>query len=129
MLDEARKARVADREENDNALREINAEREAEFEERAQEERTAYTLVELAAHDDRAIREIDAAVARLEDGNYGTCAECGVDIPIARLRAFPSARRCVECQRDAEKERAAYARPIARAGMPADFGDESADDS
>ena len=31
------------------------------------------------------------------------CAECGQPIPPARLRALPSARRCVGCQREAEE--------------------------
>jgi len=43
------------------------------------------------------LAEIDAALARLEAGTYGTCEVCGEPIPEARLEARPVARRCVAC--------------------------------
>jgi DnaK suppressor protein len=46
----------------------------------------------------REIREIEAAKARIDDGSYGTCAECGRDIGFERLLAQPTALRCVACQ-------------------------------
>jgi RNA polymerase-binding transcription factor DksA len=41
--------------------------------------------------------EIDAALARIEDGTYGTCEICGGAIGRDRLRALPEVRRCVSC--------------------------------
>lgn len=41
---------------------------------------------------------IDEALIRVEDGTYGVCAECGVEISEKRLEAVPFARLCVECQ-------------------------------
>ena len=35
----------------------------------------------------------------LEDGRYGTCVDCGKEIPAARLEAIPESIRCVEDQR------------------------------
>ena len=43
------------------------------------------------------LTEISAALARLEDGSYGTCARCGQPIPAARLEARPAASTCVGC--------------------------------
>ncbi|WP_309069401.1 TraR/DksA C4-type zinc finger protein [Microbacterium sp.] len=43
------------------------------------------------------LREIDAALARLETGAYGVCESCGSEIPEGRLRARPTATRCVRC--------------------------------
>jgi RNA polymerase-binding transcription factor DksA len=43
------------------------------------------------------LEEIDAAQARLEAGVFGTCERCQETIPLARLRATPTARRCPEC--------------------------------
>ena len=41
--------------------------------------------------------EIDAALARIADGTYGTCEVCGGAIGRDRLRALPEIRRCVSC--------------------------------
>ncbi|CAN5312131.1 TraR/DksA C4-type zinc finger protein [soil metagenome] len=40
---------------------------------------------------------IDAALGRLESGDYGVCVVCGGGIPEARLRARPEAATCVGC--------------------------------
>ena len=45
---------------------------------------------------------------RLDDGSYGVCAECGLDIEPARLRALPTALRCSGCQ-EAHEHRSALA--------------------
>ena len=42
-------------------------------------------------------RRIEAALARLEAGEYGECLVCGEPIPEARLRADPTTTRCVAC--------------------------------
>ncbi|WP_244931619.1 TraR/DksA C4-type zinc finger protein [Nocardioides sp. W7] len=43
------------------------------------------------------LAEIDAALARLSVGTYGTCVVCGRPIPSERLEARPSAASCVGC--------------------------------
>lgn len=40
---------------------------------------------------------IDAALARIKDGNYGICAHCGEKIPEKRLAALPYATTCIKC--------------------------------
>ncbi|HSF04971.1 MAG TPA: TraR/DksA family transcriptional regulator [Methylomirabilota bacterium] len=47
--------------------------------------------------------EIDAAQARLAAGTFGACEGCRKAIPLARLRAVPTARLCVVCQRASER--------------------------
>lgn len=42
--------------------------------------------------------EIEAARARVVEGTYGTCVDCGQPIPRERLIAHPAAIRCVSCQ-------------------------------
>jgi RNA polymerase-binding protein DksA len=49
------------------------------------------------------LRAMDAAWRRLQDGSYGTCADCGGDIGSERLKANPAAARCVTCQERHEK--------------------------
>lgn len=46
---------------------------------------------------------IDEALARIEDGTFGTCARCGREIAVERLEARPHATRCIDCQRLAER--------------------------
>jgi RNA polymerase-binding transcription factor DksA len=48
------------------------------------------------------LRELNAARARLEAGTYGACLDCGVEIPVERLEAYPAAIRCTPCQARAE---------------------------
>ena len=48
------------------------------------------------------LREVDAALARIAAGSYGQCTDCGVEIPLARLHAAPTAARCIACQERAE---------------------------
>jgi DnaK suppressor protein len=43
------------------------------------------------------LAEVDAALARLEAGAYGTCERCGRAVAPARLEARPVARTCVSC--------------------------------
>jgi DnaK suppressor protein len=45
------------------------------------------------------VEAIDAALARIEDGSYGTCASCGAAIPRERLEFRPHAVGCVGCAR------------------------------
>jgi len=45
-----------------------------------------------------ALAELDAALARIAAGAYGSCEECGRTIGRARLEAIPSATRCLPCQ-------------------------------
>lgn len=57
------------------------------------------------------LRAVDAALARIDDGSYGTCTRCGGDIGDARLRANPSAERCIACQTAYEKQYAGNGTP------------------
>ncbi len=59
-----------------------------------------YTLEENSEH---VLRDIDAALRRIEDGTYGTCTNCGKQIPEERLEARPWATLCIDCQRDRER--------------------------
>ncbi len=41
--------------------------------------------------------DLDAAMARVDDGSYGICVTCGLPIPVERLEARPSATTHVAC--------------------------------
>jgi len=57
----------------------------------------------LLENDKQRIEEVEAALERMESGNYGRCEECGGRIAIERLRAVPYARLCIECARNEEQ--------------------------
>jgi DnaK suppressor protein len=57
----------------------------------------------LGENADQLVRDIDAALARLDEGTYGTCTRCGQPIPEERLEAVPYAVLCVSCKRDEER--------------------------
>ena len=52
------------------------------------------------------LRKIDQALARLEEGTYGSCTECDESISEARLKALPFANFCRECQEQVEESEA-----------------------
>lgn len=47
----------------------------------------------------REIASVKRALARIEDGTYGTCVRCGTEISEARLAARPEAALCIHCAR------------------------------
>lgn len=50
------------------------------------------------------LAQINNALTRLDDGQYGICLDCGEEIPFERLKAIPSAIYCVGCQsKDAQQ--------------------------
>jgi DnaK suppressor protein len=49
------------------------------------------------------LAKIDAALKKIETGEYGECKVCGEAIGVARLRARPVAELCIECKSEQEK--------------------------
>ncbi len=50
--------------------------------------------------------QVEAALARLDDGSFGTCVDCGQPIPDARLEVRPEAARCIADQERFEQANA-----------------------
>ena len=48
------------------------------------------------------LREIDAALKRIDEGSYGDCERCEQPINPRRLDADPTARLCIDCASSAE---------------------------
>jgi RNA polymerase-binding transcription factor DksA len=57
------------------------------------------------------VRELEAAQARLADGTYGACVDCGREIELDRLLVLPAAARCLACQQLHERTYAHPAEP------------------
>jgi DnaK suppressor protein len=73
------------------------AERGQEFEEEAQTETGAADLARLGEAERLEIQRIDAALDRMEAGQWGVCASCSEEIEARRLEALPWAIRCANC--------------------------------
>jgi len=69
----------------------------------ASNERDRELLLLLGDREREKIRNIEDALTRLEEGEYGICEDCEEEIPIGRLKAMPFARLCVKCKTDLEK--------------------------
>src|SRR5215475_13940446 len=68
---------------------------------------TAYTrefFFELGNGDRRLLRDVVAALQKLDDGAFGSCERCNEPISEKRLEALPFARHCIDCQRVIEEE-------------------------
>ena len=61
--------------------------------------------VAMVIRESRELQDIEAAIARIAEGSYGVCADCGGDIGRARLQAYATARRCLHCQEKNERLR------------------------
>jgi DnaK suppressor protein len=79
------------------------AERDPEFEEGAQSEHEQFTLSRLSETQRLEILQIDAALARIEAGEYGVCRDCSGEIDPRRLEALPYALLCTECASHRER--------------------------
>jgi len=48
--------------------------------------------------------KINKAIAKIDDGSFGVCEECGEDISVKRLEARPETTLCIRCKEDQERQ-------------------------
>lgn len=61
-------------------------------------------MLRLRGREQKLLKKIDEALARIEDGTYGICESCGNPINIKRLEARPVTTLCIECKTMQEEE-------------------------
>lgn len=61
-------------------------------------------LLRLRGREQKLLKKIDEAIARIEGGTYGVCEDCGEQISIKRLEARPVTTLCIECKTRQEEE-------------------------
>ena len=61
-------------------------------------------LLRIRDRERKLILKIKEALARIEDGTFGTCEECGKEISEERLKARPVTTLCIACKTKAEEE-------------------------
>ena len=58
----------------------------------------------LASNEQQLLNQIDEALRKIDEGQYGVCETCGKSIAQKRLLAVPYARFCIQCQSEEEKK-------------------------
>ncbi|TMB23658.1 MAG: conjugal transfer protein TraR, partial [Deltaproteobacteria bacterium] len=53
-------------------------------------------------------KKIDDALARIENGTFGTCEICEEEISVKRLEARPVTTMCIRCKEEQEKQEKSY---------------------
>ena len=60
-------------------------------------------MLAVSENESRQLTEVDQALARIDDDEYGNCQNCEKPISPKRLQAIPWARYCLDCQELQEK--------------------------
>jgi len=61
-------------------------------------------LLRLRDRDRKLINKIRETLAKIENGEYGSCESCGCDIGFERLKLRPVASLCIECKMEEEEK-------------------------
>ena len=94
--DTGRTALYATAEQEDDAIKDLGDQANAAY--------TREFFFELGNGDRRVLRDVVAALQKIEAGSFGNCERCGEPIADKRLEALPFARYCIDCQRLVEQE-------------------------
>jgi DnaK suppressor protein len=97
QLQRERRALVGQVRDADENFHAITESRQPERGEEAQEERDWIALGTLEDQQQRQLADIDTALAKIEAGSYGICANCGRNMEGERLRALPTTELCATC--------------------------------
>ena len=86
---------------------EILIENAAEDFDRLQQQMNREVAIRNLDRESKLLKEVQAALNRIEDGSFGICLRCEEEIPEKRLKALPWAAYCVSCQEAIDRLRAA----------------------
>jgi len=86
---------------------EILIENAAEDFDRLQQQMNREVAIRNLDRESKLLKEVQAAMNRVEEGTYGICLRCEEEIPEKRMKAVPWAAYCVGCQETIERQRAA----------------------
>lgn len=107
LLQRLRDERTQLRQRQSSEDAEVSAEAErGDTQDKASEEARRRTALRRRQHHEARLREVEAALQRMDEGVYGLCEETDEPIPFARLRAEPTTRYTVEALELLEQERA-----------------------
>ncbi len=111
QLQHERRALLRELSQNREAFTSITETGREEFQEQAQRERDATVLESRDEMAQNRLRDIDAALARIEAGTFGKCESCDAMISEETLRLDPTVRWCPQCAHRRERAQATSAPP------------------
>ncbi|MBS1788224.1 MAG: TraR/DksA family transcriptional regulator [Acidobacteria bacterium] len=85
--------------------RHVNQPLNADFEEQAIELENDQVLDALDGQIRTELRQIEKTLARMDEGVYGECEDCGKRIAAKRLEALPHTTRCIDCEEKFQQRR------------------------
>ena len=86
---------------------EILIQNAAEDFDRLQQQLNREVAIRNLDRESKLLKDVRAALARIEDGSFGVCLRCEEEIPNKRLKAVPWAAYCVPCMETIDRRRAA----------------------
>ncbi|MBN1569978.1 MAG: TraR/DksA family transcriptional regulator [Acidobacteria bacterium] len=72
--------------------------RHGDFVDQASDDNEVHVNLRLLQTDAKLLRAIEAAIDRIDKGNYGICTVCEGEISLARLKAVPWTSVCIACK-------------------------------
>ncbi len=70
----------------------------SDFTDRATKEETLSIMLRTRDREGKLLKKVEDSLDSLDQGEYGYCESCGVDIGIRRLEARPTAVLCIDCK-------------------------------
>jgi DnaK suppressor protein len=86
---------------------EILIENAAEEFDRLQQQLNREVAIRNLDRESKLLKDVQAAINRMDDESFGICLRCDEEIPEKRLKALPWAAYCVPCQETVDRQRAA----------------------
>ena len=102
-LEQMRRAVLTEVQDNYAASREIGQDNLPDLADVSSNAYSREMLLNISDAQHRKLQDIDAALERLDNDEYGICAGCGEDIAPRRMEVRPFSRYCIECKTDIEK--------------------------
>ena len=103
LLEERKRDILSEAERAVGTMNHANGDTLADPTDRASLESDRIFLLRMKDRERKLLSKIDEAFARLGDGSYGRCEECGGEIGVERLKARPVTTLCIECKSEQEE--------------------------
>ena len=103
QLESIRSELLGDVEKSNQHLKESEAGQMADISDHAARTYSRQLEGELGEQEWQKLKQVDMAIEKIAEGEYGVCAQCEASIPEARLKVVPYTEFCTQCLSEMEK--------------------------